>query len=111
MSATNDWGNESDSLRVSKRAKGRDRYNARRSRAAMFRLWQASKLLEEVGYLSKRGWQSELARRLGVHRSTICRDFSVFLESFRLGIAIEKVHEYRRLTARLDRRRRLGLPL
>ena len=131
MSATN-WTPEYDPLKVSKRAKGRDRYNAWRAAVADSRRCEAGKLLGEVGYPLRRGWQSRLARRLGVHRSTICRDFAPFkklpsysaaiakyemlgqpliAEVFRVArqIEIEEFEEFRRLGWRLDRRQRLGL--
>ena len=131
MSATN-WGQETDFLSISKRAKGRDRYNARRNARAGWRRYEASKLLEEVGYPLRRGWQSDLARRLGVNRSTICRDFVPYkkigpwclaivhckkggqwrlADLFRAEMAFEilKIEDTRRLGWRLDRRQRLGL--
>jgi len=107
MSATN-WSKPIDWPTVSRRAAGRRRYNSRRTSRVLHRRFQASQLLEEVGYPLKRGWQSELARRLGVHRSTICRDFAPFNEAFRLGITVQEVETLRRETARLERRRRRG---
>ena len=133
MSEAN-WAPEFDSLKVQKRAKGRDRYNAQRGGAALHRRCNAWKLAANVGYPFRRGWQSELARRLGVHRSTICRDFAPFkavgmswcalitrfeeegrwlfaeLARIRYGQEIRKLEAYRRLDWRLNRRRRLGLP-
>lgn len=131
MSATN-WGVEKDPIAISKRAKGRDRYNTRRHGAAILRRWEAGKLLGEVGYPLRWGWQSKLARLLGVHRSTICRDFAgcetaiqllsrvehyemlgepLIAELFRWESmrVFEECEELQRLTWRLDRRRRLGL--
>ena len=131
MSATN-WAPEADSLRIQKRAKGRDRYNAWRGAVADWRRFEAGKLLGEVGYPLRRGWQSRLARRLGVNRSTICRDFAPYkkLAPYSTAIAkyemlgqpliaevlrlemqfeIDEFEECRRLGWRLDRRRRLGL--
>lgn len=108
MSATN-WDQETDFLIVSKRAKGRDRYNAQRSASAEWRRYEASKLLEVVGFPLRWGWQSDLARRLGVHRSTICRDFISLKRAAQLDITVEEFEADRRLGWRLDRWRRLGL--
>ena len=108
MSATN-WTAETDSATVAKRAGGRRRYNAVRTAQAAMRKRQENLLLaQEVRFMTW-GWQSELARRLGVHRSTICRDCSEFLEARRLGISMDQVVELRRHRAYLDKRRARGM--
>ncbi len=128
MSAT-DWSETVDAMTVSKRAKGRDWYNARRTASADWRRHEAGKLLREVGYPAASGWQADLARRLGVHRSTICRDFAPYkkIGPWCLAIAnrteggqrliaellriemvaeIRRIDESQRMERRLDRRRR-----
>ncbi len=60
-----------------RRAGGRRAFNALRQREAEIRRIRVAMLLLEVGFL--RGSVSEIARRLGVHRSTVCRDVQ-FLE-------------------------------
>ena len=128
MSATN-WSEPADAMTVSKRAKARDWYNARRTASADWRRHEAGKLLREVGYPATSGWQADLARRLGVHRSTICRDFAPYkkIGPWCLAIAnrteagqrliaellriemvaeIRRIEESQRMERRLDRRRR-----
>ena len=108
MSATN-WSAFDDPLMVSKRAAGRRRYNKRRQCAAHWRQWKCSQLLEEVGYPLRWGWQSELARRVGVSRATICRDFKLVDEAFRRGTSVETEEYYRRVRATFERQERRAL--
>ena len=75
MRATN-WTAQTDSQTAARRAGGRRRYNAWRRLLAHARLGAVVKELNEVGF--SRGYQSEIARRLGVHRSTVHRDFKKF---------------------------------
>ena len=52
---------------------GRRRYNRMRAinaRQRRLRVWR----LVAAANLAERGWQAKIARELGVHRSTICRD-------------------------------------
>jgi len=72
MRATN-WTTQTDLQTASRRAGGRRAYNRRRTCAALFRLRQVLNELKETGFA--RGYKSEIARRLGLHRSTINRDF------------------------------------
>ena len=58
-------------------------------------------LREQV--VTRRGWQSDLARRMGVSRSTICRDFKLTDEAFRRGTSIETEEHYRRVIANFER--------
>ena len=102
MSATN-WSDFDDPVMVQKRGVGRTQYNKRRTYAAHLRQWKCTKLLEEVGYPLRRGWQSDLARRMGVSRSTICRDFKLTDEAFRRGTSIETEEHYRRVIANFER--------
>jgi len=55
-----------------RRAAGRRAYNFRRQFGAAERQIEVARLLRELGF----GWgiQSQIAMRLGVHRSTITRD-------------------------------------
>ncbi len=71
---SNNWSKSTDFETVKRRAGGRRNYNSvRRIRATLRRL--------EVGVLFAKGiHQAEIARRLGVHRSTIGRDVRIFFE-------------------------------
>lgn len=102
MSATN-WSDFDDPVMIQKRGVGWTRYNKRRIYAAHLRRWKYTKLLEEVGYPLRRGWQSNLARRMGVSRSTICRDFKLADEAMRQGTSIETEEHYRRVIANFER--------
>jgi hypothetical protein len=67
------WSAQTDFETVCKRAAGRRRYNADRRAKARERF----KIVIDLSLPSegrKRGSQAQLARALGVHRSTICRD-------------------------------------
>ena len=59
---------------LSKRAAGRYRYNRLRQFRATMRLVEVVALLKDFGL--GRGSQPQIAERLGVHRSTICRDMA-----------------------------------
>ena len=74
MSATKGkhWSDWTDPVTVAKRAYGRRLLNYRRGRRVRSRLYQVAKVLAELGF--QRGLQAEIARQLGVNRSTICRD-------------------------------------
>lgn len=67
------WSAPTDFDLVCKRAAGRRRYNAERQAEAQerFKLVLAAILPPEG---RKRGTQAQLARSLGVHPATICRD-------------------------------------
>jgi hypothetical protein len=67
------WGAQTDFDVVCKRAAGRRRYNAERRAEARERYLQVVEAIMPTGG-RKRGTQAQLARVLGVHRSTICRD-------------------------------------
>jgi hypothetical protein len=67
------WSTPTDFETVCRRAAGRRRYHAKRQAEARKRF----KVVLAVTFPPeghKRGIQSQLARALGVHRSTICRD-------------------------------------
>jgi hypothetical protein len=67
------WSAQTDFETVCKRAAGRRRYNAERRAKARERFKIVIQLtVPPEG--RKRGTQARLARALGVHRSTICRD-------------------------------------
>lgn len=68
-----DWGAPTDFDLVCKRAAGRRRYNAQRQAEARerFKIVIATIFPPEG---RKRGTQAQLARTLGVHPATICRD-------------------------------------
>jgi hypothetical protein len=67
------WNAKTDFDAVCKRAAGRRRYNAKRRAEARERYLQVVEAIMPTGG-RKRGTQAQLARVLGVHRSTICRD-------------------------------------
>ncbi|MGC1274884.1 MAG: hypothetical protein WBC44_14355 [Planctomycetaceae bacterium] len=58
-----------------RRAGGRRSYNARRQLAAEGRRHQVARIWCELKF--RRGAASEIARRLEIHRSTVCRDLQV----------------------------------
>jgi hypothetical protein len=60
---------------VCRRAGGRRRYNKMRQVRAFKRLMMVKSLC--LGYGTGYGSQARIARELGVHRSTICRDFQL----------------------------------
>lgn len=69
------WSTQTDFEIVCKRAAGRRRYNAEKRAKARERY----RIVIEVALSPdgrKRGAQTQLARLLGVHRSTICRDIA-----------------------------------
>src|SRR4051812_44740450 len=67
---------------AAKRAGGRRRHNAQRQAAAWERRRQIVLLIPETGW-PKWGSTTELARRLGVNRSTIVRDLAALRRRFR----------------------------
>ena len=88
-----DWSAKTDFDSVCKRAAGRRRYNAERRAEARERY----KLVVEAIMPPegrKRGSQAQLARALGVHRSTICRDVARWKRLLQ-----EVMRRYRSLTA------------
>lgn len=62
---------------VRRRCGGRRRWNAVRKARMLERRKDVAKLLLRLGH--RPGVQSEMARRLNVHRSTICRDLKAIL--------------------------------
>jgi hypothetical protein len=76
------WTAETTAEAVARRAGGRRAYNCRRRFAQTIRRAEVARLLNCKGALFRRGLQTELARELGVSRSTICRDIAYLL---RLG--------------------------
>ena len=80
---SNNWGDPIATGQAHRRAGGRRRYNARRQDAARRRLEIVLKmrLVENLN-------QSQIARRLGVHRSTIHRDFRQYDRAIERSIAL-----------------------
>ncbi len=75
MSTTSDWSRNTRWDEVCRRASGRRRYNAVRRLHAELRRNDLIERARELGtWLTERGFQAAQARRLGVHRSTVCRD-------------------------------------
>ncbi len=84
----------------SKRAAGRRRYNQHRQFQANLRLSKVIELLWETGP-STRGYQSIIARKLEVSRSTICRDLAKLMREYWEGpAAIERCRAAERLRRR-----------
>ncbi len=100
MSATN-WNLAQPASAVARRAGGRRHYNAIRIARANLRRWDIGTLLREIGF--ERGYQAELARRLGVSRSTICRDLGMAFEAIRLEVPLIDVEIGNRIRAKIDR--------
>lgn len=71
------WTAPTDPETVRRRAAGRRRYNAQRRFKAELRRGRVAHLLAEEG--GRWGAQARVARRLGVHPSTISRDVDVLL--------------------------------
>ncbi len=84
---------------LSRRAAGRSRYNRRRQLLAQQRLTQVLRLLGQIGF--RHGYQTCIARQLGVHRSTICRDIARLSEPYWGG---QKADEQHRADMRMERR-------
>src|SRR5258708_1534154 len=70
---SSNWSAPTDPESVRRRAGGRRRCTARRRLQALLRRVKVFKMLEDVDYLT-RGVKADIARALGVHRSTIGRD-------------------------------------
>src|SRR5262245_62167360 len=64
---------------VCQRAAGRRHYNSVRRFRAIIRRSKVARLLHVQGGLTERGTQANLARQLGVSRSTVCRDIAWLL--------------------------------
>ena len=84
---------------ICRRAGGRRRYNQARQWAAEMRLSQVAKLLNEVPH--ERGYQTRIAKRLGVSRSTVCRDMARLKRTYWGGMRAEERH---RAEVRRDQR-------
>jgi hypothetical protein len=91
------WSAKTDFDVVCKRAAGRRRYNAKRRAEARERYLQVVEAIMPPSG-RKRGSQAQLARALGVHRSTICRDVA----KWRLFL-LEGIRRYRSLIEDKDR--------
>jgi hypothetical protein len=70
------WSIKTDPKDAARRAGGRRHYNSVRQCQANVRRTKVVELLEVYGFL--RGSQSAIAKELGVHRSTVCRDLQYF---------------------------------
>ncbi len=85
---------------ICRRAGGRRRYNARRRWAAEMRLFEVARLLNEVEY--GRGYQTRIAKLLGVSRGTICRDIARLKRVYWGGRVADERHR-----AEMRRQRRI----
>jgi hypothetical protein len=75
---SNNWSNPTTLDEVRKRAGGRRHYNAWRGHMRLVRRAKVSRLLRKYG-LFKRGTVRAIARDLGVHPATVCRDIQALL--------------------------------
>jgi hypothetical protein len=71
------WSQPTTWAEVTRRAAGRYKYNSLRRFQAQLRRREVLQLLHRWGWGA--GVQSQIARRLGVHKSTICRDLRVLM--------------------------------
>ena len=74
---SNNWSEYVSFDATCRRAGGRRHYNAGRQLQVLLRRNQVAKLFGVYGF--EHGAQAAIARQLGVHRSTICRDISALL--------------------------------
>lgn len=75
---------------ICRRAGGRRKYNRMRQIQAECRLTQVVRLLAEFGFCH--GYQTRIAEKLGVSRSTICRDIARLLRRHWGGKEAEERH-------------------
>ena len=73
------WSASTDWETVCRRASWRRYYNSVRRVRALLRCAEVARLLRVQGGLDH-GAQARLARRLGVSRSTVCRDVAALLQ-------------------------------
>src|SRR5262245_45182171 len=87
MRATN-WSISTDNATAYKRAGGRRQYNALHQAGAGLRLAQIAELFKEQSLLAATEWgiRSEIARKFGVSRATICRDMQHLVRILRHGV-------------------------
>lgn len=83
------WSTSTDFDSVCRRAAGRRRYNAKRRAKAGERYKQVIDAMSSLDG-RKRGAQAQLARALGVHPSTICRDVARWRQ-----FLLKVIHQYR----------------
>ncbi|MBI3966634.1 MAG: HTH domain-containing protein [Chloroflexi bacterium] len=80
------WSAPTSNTEAYRRAGGRRHYNAWRRFMAVDRQRLVAQLALEEGFgFFQRGAQARLAKRLGVSRSTICRDVEALLDATRAG--------------------------
>ena len=80
------WSCDNEDWIVHRRAWGRRRYNAQRRRLAQTRRKRVECLmLGGLGLFGTRGQKSAIARLLGVHRSTITRDWQAVQAAYFAG--------------------------
>ncbi len=91
-----------DFTALSKRARGRRRYNEKRQLQARLRITNVLELLDEIGF-STHGYQSKIAKRLDVSRSTICRDLARLWRIYHGG---KEADDRYRAKVRMDRQNR-----
>lgn len=81
----NTWAPTSDWETICRRASGRRRYNAVRQVQASVRRHKVAELLWNYPSIFAYGLQADIARKLGVSPSTICRDIQKILDELNWG--------------------------
>ena len=96
-----DWAQPVSKEDAYRRAGGRRYYNSLRTFRAHDRRHQVVQLIHDYTGFGH-GAQSWIARRLGVSRSTICRDFAALLKSVRKDPLEEEIERQERRLARRE---------
>jgi len=76
-----DWGAPVSDQEAARRAGGRRHYNSWRAHCRLVRWGRLLKLWGRpgIGWWHEHGFQTRMARALGVSRSTVCRDLAALL--------------------------------
>ncbi len=101
------WGCGTNDSEASRRAGGRRKYNAVRQSMALIRQAEVAKMYCAGGF--RWGIQSEIARKLGVHRATVSRDVKLIMKVLHEEIAFRRYLEevlLPEITAKIKRKRR-----
>ncbi|HEY5387699.1 MAG TPA: hypothetical protein VIL79_07330 [Thermoleophilia bacterium] len=84
--SNNGWGETVPADVAARRAGGRRRYHATRHLARELRRQQVVELWQVYGL--EHGAQAAIARALGVHRSTVCRDTAAILAAVNVAAGL-----------------------
>ncbi len=95
------WSERVSDTEAARRAGGRRRYNAVRQFRAVLRRRKVARLYLEFG--GGYGCQAEIARRLGVHPSTVSRDLAILRRGAMMSPRCPFCgHRYERIWLELD---------